>query len=1314
MSQETQQRERCLFPINPDGKQVSHPVIGSLVQCADDFETIYEPMASSIKPLIEIQQTESDMGEPLLEVRLLRNDFRVQTELKLIKRARNISVVVPRDLLASDALSLFDLRLFRSHPSPIGKHIIDTVEILVFLLGDGIANSWRGKLEREKTTQAEKDYWAKIKLIEKLTALNKSIQERNDKKQEIFENKLLKWQESSANKKKKTLKRSRKQHQEEEEEEEEEEEPSGSIFEEAEERPPTIREPTMEELRIIPPFPQKPFILNDELERLLIDERLTILGGPGDRDFMVRDEFQQTHLFPRVFLDIEHLFKEDHNNQASALIEHEPVAYILHFTVLDPRISILKGMDRLISRNLECTEERNRRTRLKDENTRLSRSRQSNLFEKPLYDRREHSAVEAIVSWEEWKQDLYVCSASPERFNGWTEMTTMDTARTSELSYLDPFCSLDPKMLFDYTGTSDNFNFNLLVANQELSTLEKAAWNLNMSADFDFVSTYSNNRQLIPWSAVVRYGNDFTARCHLYRNPYAVVRVMCRDLHHVATLDSILPNFVKGSNKRNYYRTSVKGILFPPLSCADTVSIRQRNEEVSKSVMRGSAEKDTDLSETICENIASFYYDKNNELKGEYRGTTDLANIKEDLFTKAFRGLASHSPKLPCHTKDVARYHDNITSHGRTHGGIFPEIDCFLKKSPYVNTTFKACQFLQWWNREFIEGPNISQIHSHNIFMFIFAMIPLQFTRTPTQSMIVLFGPPGTGKTFIMKPFEKYLIPGTFNPVDTFSNMAFNTGDNRDGGISYTDDAGKEDPLFKFDAFGKKPTGNDFSGQLKTMLTKGYLARQIVDTTNGRAGLNVKTSLRFLHVKLTNYQLKGNCEPAVLDRSFLFHVPPPRRRGGVSQVQQQYRNISAEKIEKNNRATSIIISRFQIFSAYIGYFIGCNAIRWDPLIYMWGFSIYWNKFTQCYAQIHGHGLSVTSRFSDDRLKNIAYGCAVLRVWLDQAATVGLDYEFDKGFDFEVFKTIEKNQELVVSQDDFIHAMSFIEDMLPGRCYTHVVRWVLKHLTENGYDPARSNLEQGDYWLANPRFFYNTAVGGMSGQTDVNYLDLNISAASKKEVIEEMSDLVDRRYNRFFFNHGEIISQFYSLLHGDDSEGVSAERHHFQPYLLNNGALVPTTKTNGDVLKIEKRGEVYHAFILRAWVDDWVKDPRSFFYNSLYQPTEGFMTSPIFATLKHMFDFKGALPGTFALPGMNLSKIAETQEAEDDIRPYELMTITIKQEDLTELVVVGDDAKTRFPRNIVEIPGPDGKYQAYFQPTDDCQFIDTLASLKAMG
>jgi hypothetical protein len=418
-------------------------------------------------------------------------------------------------------------------------------------------------------------------------------------------------------------------------------------------------------------------------------------------------------------------------------------------------------------------------------------------------------------------------------------------------------------------------------------------------------------------------------------------------------------------------------------------------------------------------------------------------------------------------------------------------------------------------------------------------------------------------------------------------------------------------------------------------------------------------------------------------------------------------------IEKNGRAAGVIISRFQIFSAYIGYFIGCNAIRWDPLTYMWGFSVYWDKFIQCYSQLHGHSLTVSSRFSDDRLKNIAYGCVVLRVWLDQEATVGMEHDYDKGFDFNVFKTIEQNQEMVAGQDDFIHAVSYLEEMLPNRCYTHLVRWILRHLISLGYDPSKSNNEGPEYWTQNPRFFYNTAVGGMSGgQSDVNYLDLNISEASKKEVIEKMSEMVDRSYNRFYFNRAEITSQFYAILHGDEYEGTSAERHSFQPYVLNNGILSPAARLNGDVFKIEKRGETYHAFILRSWVDDWVRDPRSFFFNSLYNPTEPFMTSPVFVTLKHMFEFKGALCGTFALPGMNLSKVAETEEKEDDIRPYELMTITVEPQNLTEYILVGDDVKTRFPANIIEMPGPDGNYKAYFEPTEDCPTIDTLSYMRA--
>ncbi len=147
MSFESHSTDRCLFPINPRGLQISHPVIGSFIQSHDDFYTRYnddEPLTGYVAPLLDSEEQTDSEETVLITVKLRRNDISLAIETTLSKYARHISIVVPRDLLASDALTLFDIRLNKSYPNAIASHIIDTVEIVTYLLGDGIASSWRG------------------------------------------------------------------------------------------------------------------------------------------------------------------------------------------------------------------------------------------------------------------------------------------------------------------------------------------------------------------------------------------------------------------------------------------------------------------------------------------------------------------------------------------------------------------------------------------------------------------------------------------------------------------------------------------------------------------------------------------------------------------------------------------------------------------------------------------------------------------------------------------------------------------------------------------------------------------------------------------------------------------------------------------------------------------------------------------------------------------------------------------------------------------------------------------------------------------
>ena len=1309
-------RNRCLFPINPKGLQISHPVIGSIIQTHDDFEISSFPDDLTdyyVKPLVEHETETDDQNNVLITMQLKRQSPSLRTETLLLKNARHMSIVIPRDLLASDALSFFDIRLVKSYPNPIASHIIDTFEILTYLLGDGIVQSWKGKIPDDPVSKEEKDYIAKLKEYKRISLFNKAVKSRNVARRNKFEDQLLRWKNKNDAAKRKALSKKRKMND--DEAEEEDSQPENNLFEEADSLRPT--EPEEEEELELPEFPKQPFLTPEDLKNLLLQDNLKLGGGAEDHMFFVEDSFGCLHSFPRVYMDIEHIFKPDENQnpQYSLLFSNEPTAYIIHFTVLDPRICILKGLKRLIAQNNDLAKERTRRARIKDENTRFSRLRGNEITN--LFDRREYSAVESLVSWEQWKTNLSVACAMPESFDLLSLQLSMEDAKKTEHSYLDPFMTLNPRRLFRFgIANFSTFNFNLLVADQDLSTLEKAAWRLNMSTEFDFISAYSRGYQQSPWESVFKYDDELSIDCHIYLNPYAVVRILGEDIHHVITLNSILPNLCHGIYKENYYQNSTKTILFPPLSNADTTAIRTNNMRIANKILRGTVDKKIDLSSTICERISGFYFDCNNNIRPEHRYSS-LQFIKEDIFSKAFRGLASHAPNLPDKTLKVVAFHDSIRSGFRKNGGIFPDITSEVVNCDYITSTNKSCNFFEWWNRDYLDGPNLSQLQTHTQFMFIFTTIPLQFCRGATQSMIILYGPPGTGKSFVFRPFEKYLIQGTVTPVDSVSAMAFNTGGNHDGGVAFTDDPGQDDPIFKPGAFGRRGNTIDLSGQLKTILTKGKLTRQIVDMTNGRTLGEITTSHMYLHLKLSNHQLKKNCEAAILDRSFVFYVGPSRRRGGVPQLQQQHRNIPPHQLEENSRIASIVFSRFQIFSAYMGYFISCNAITWNSLTYLWGVSIYWKKFLDVYKEIHGHTLHVTNRFGDDRIRSLIYSCVILRLWLEQTPTVNFDEAQDLGFDFQVFKDIENNKSMMVLQEDFIHALSFVDEILPHRCYIHLVRWFLRWAKQLGYDPVKSSEEQIDYWSQNPRFFWSSATTMNLGADainaiDVNYLDFQIVGSDIESVITQMTDRVSWYYNRFFFNKGEISTQIKSIIHGDSDEGLTPEKHYTLTYRVQDGKIEPHINATCDVLKFETRGDRCHLYVLRSWLDDWVKDPRSFFRDPLYDPQERFMGSPVYSTLKHMFDFKGATTGVFALPGMNLSKIAETDEGEDDIRPYELMKIKVEPQNLTKLIAVDEEVLRRFPDNAYELPDQDGKTVIYFTPTENCETIDELSFKRA--
>lgn len=1342
MTDRVGERRRSIFPINLDQNFVSHPVIGDIIQRVEDFAwtPLDEAAPSSPEFLSPIYQpvASSSNEKPIMCLARIEN---MVTDLWLHQNARRCSVVVPRELLTSDATTLFDIRLSKNAPIPMAKNILNTLQMLLFLLGDGIDYTWRGKTKHDPLNDPdEKAYHDRLKEIQKMIRENTDRDNRNAKKLTRYNEELKKWKDSMKKKKKK--KAQKRKNPEDEDEEEQDEEPDEEM--------PTP--PVAEEAHVIPEAPHPPYAKEEELKTLYSFAGFTLSGGPDEHKFTVQKTGEPYPVsYDRVYLDIEHVFdnaKMEGRHQTTHLMSGEPMAYILHFTVLDPRISILKGLSRLINKNVLIRDERNRKARLRTENVLTSNGSAVQDEDLVVYNAREHSFVNSITSWPQWRDCIAHASSRADLVERKASTLAIISAQETEMSYLDPFSTLNPRTLLAF-HSPEHFEFERLVPKNAGSTLQSAAKNFITSTDFDFKNNYTSN---MSWVQETEYLLTYKLSEHIiasncnnvqlpltttklvyraYKNPYNVVRISGRDLHHMITLDSILPNYMKGITKGNFYSLSTLVNPFPYDADA-ACEIRTHNETNGERLAKGGADARIASHLTICETIFNRYFETSKTLKPVYQNLAE-AGLLDELFRISIRGLANHAPNLPRGLKTIVQYHDDLrpaNSYQYSAGGIFPMFKPAFEHYPGLNR-FKCPtdKFCDWFSRYYCEGPALSISHLHSLCMFFLFTTPLQFQRTETQSMILVMGPPGNGKTTLLERiFEDNGIPGILRRVDSNSEMAFNTGTNHDGGIQFTDDAGHSDPVFSNTAFGRaKAGGLDQSSQFKTRLTHGELTRQVTQMTqNGaRVSMELTTSSKVLFVKLTNFQVMWNCEDAILDRSYVFFAPSSRRIGGFEDRVQEATNTSQSNIAANKRALNIMVTRFQIFSAYVGYFIGCGAMLWTPSIHYWTFYIYWNRFLTVYKEIHGRDIVISSRFSSDRLLAIVYSCVLMRIWVEEGydettSTVGLLGNEDKGFSFSVFKNIVEENRMVVRQEDFIRAMSFTDEMAPHRCYTYIVKWLLRYMQKLGYDAVKSNLGEGEYWKEIPNFFLKGVADGFSGttleecQSDVNYLDLKLPIGTRDEICTQLAETIYADYQRFFLDFQEVERYLKQHFISPHSDNKAAHGHVTPVYrVVDNEPMIAIPSMPMKIFKYVKVGEKFRLVILRAWVDDWMRDERSYFRNPKYNEEEDFITSPVFATLKHMWNFAGATPGPYILPGMNLGHLNETSTTYDDIRPYEMMSITVAPPDANAARVrVGSSCADSFPEMCTRFTKPNGKPDAYFDPDDPEMTLDKFAALRA--
>lgn len=1373
MSDSQAARQRCIFPINPDEVRISHPIIGDVPQ--DEEDLAFKPREDNgaieltptyvwpkdtLKRSSQQMMTEEGGGGQMGWEEDGEAQYNSQyteagaddipdgmnryvghgraspkhdpaIDLFLYQHSRRFSVVFPRSLLLSEGLSLFDIRLVKNQPHPMANSLLGVMEVLVYLCGDGIDQSWKGKLTaRDKGGVDEaKEYAKRVKEWEAATkawnaanappaggAIGAGAFEGGAEEDDDDENESAAGDDTQSY--------------------------HGHLQLNVPPGPPPVQ-------------PRPPYLEDEQLADLFKPFGFTLEGSAGEKVFRLVTPEGQKVAFPRAYMDIEHVYNHTSESDAGPMqLFDDPEAYIFHFTVLDPRICLLKGLERTMRYNSSNKNQRMRKLHQTNANIRELIENGAQDDEVEIYNPRDHSLVESLLSWNQWQDHLKTVCAMPKYYNDLVAKTSQSKAAVTPNSYLDPFKVLDPRRLFAFWKPM-HFQYERFTNETGLSNLQAALAHYDPPPHpettpdpvpppeppkpFDFKSSYtldgeydrrrdrfclvSDEGELshVTGEAPAFLDGKTSVSFHRYLNSYAVVRVYCEDLDSCATLDSILPNFMKNGRHVAYYPNRTAIDAFPPLSFELTEAIRRMNQTISARIRKGGVDASRTSMDTTCDNIRNRYFTGGSGkyvLKPEFGNIYNIEGqpeaIRQEIFMNMSRALASHSPHLPRGLFSVIKYHDQIPRriNGKPGGGIYPDFEPVISK-PHIRGTDPTSRFCDWWVSECVDGPIMSQVHTHTLNMFHFMNLALVYARNETQSMVVVMGPPSTGKSRSFLPLFKsnLFIPDTVTPSDSMSQQANNTGGNFDGSLFFSDEAGDKDPIFSggnaVDRTKYQQAGatSDKAAEIKLILCNGYLTRHVNDPSKKNNKLRkVSTSIKGLFVKMTNHQVWKNCEDAIRDRSFFFFVGPCRTIGGVngklafySQVSQAVRHTQALQI-------STVVKSYQIFCAYVGCFMSCNAIFWSETVGKWLLPIYWARFVKTYKDLHGNAFTYTPRFATDRFHALVYSAMLLRVWVESSdfPTVHLDGQGDKGFYFEQILHLAKRGAFVVQQRDFIAAMSFCEDMIPHRCQRFIVRWLIDHVSnldpDRPFDLFKSATFGPEYWDEVAKHFDNGVAGIEAGgvhdlQSDVNYINARISAPSVSALRKTMATKILQQYESYFY---EEKNQSEVVLFLEDMVSTETERHETHShirYIRKDGAVVPSKKeVKEPIMMAVKRGDTFHLLIQRSWLENWVRNPKSYFANPAYDEDPRFESSPVHRTLQYMWDFKGATPGVVVLPGMNLSRMVDNSASEQPLECNRLMTVRIPENlKSSDLIEVGPEIDPRLKVYLKKIPGNPPRY-----------------------
>ncbi len=939
-----------------------------------------------------------------------------------------------------------------------------------------------------------------------------------------------------------------------------------------------------------------------------------------------------------------------------------PVMSLIHVWIIDPRLSITRGLSRIIRRNTRASL-LSKRAKLPTNINGTSKVDDSALCH---YNPRHFNHYFALTSWATWSNILATLSTQFENFQNSFGQVVDRKGLYKNGSIMDPCISLNGNRLF--VNNPLRYQYNSLIGDDLARSLawtdekfyERIGKNwinrtksvVFLSRDdfnkvgvepFDEFSSSSANALVIEDDKdidvyekfeVEQVPPSYELKIFIYPNCNRVVRPNKICIGSYKTPSRVFPFLMTRRFIRMGTLNSTKNVPFPPLdsvtfvkwqSLLNRVISQLSNPTVSSVYESAVIPSDVILRRYFCEPTPS---PDTSKFIDEDKPTSSLRRF--EVFTNMWDTLRSSNCRHPTALRSVLKYLES-----RPHGSsIFPDMYASRANGGFGFKYYGNLSIYSNWMvnyiQRYVEGePFQCFMHHKNIIMIIYAFASQYRGKYGYQPTFILYGPATETKTHSVNGYIVHGIPDTIHAQDSASLCANSSTNGDDGKFTYQDDVTKMHPLLSPDSA--------ISGPYKTAITAGKTTRNVLNLgQNGsRLNLPIVTSCRGVTVMASNLPYSAMPDFTRTRCTPLYAYTDPK-----------FKRTETVTLDDGNHESEFgqILKAYQSFCALLGSFVACGAIVYD-----------FKKYPRCATTLITHINKILKhqyidcgvmdeRLRQDKIKSLLYSIAVHRVWVQICSGVWRDLcpvlSPNAPLSMDTFIAIHHFGLLTNTEEDAYVTCSFLEDVFPFAGKTTLTLFLLRACRKQGYTPGMTPDEFTkltcfyESYVPEPGvaegFNYGAGGGGVR-RTDYELIDTGIIA-------------YDNNFN-FDSSVAEIIHQEFPHISTDELKiaivDLKGQVHTFKCLIKDDGFnqyhFEHEANGSSKILRAIKipNTEQKRLFVLRSWVDQFTNE-EGFFNQPQSMTDPRFLSSPMEnAIVRSMYD--GQDRRDYVLPGMNCAR-----------------------------------------------------------------------------